>query len=175
MADGGISVKSIKNILFFGTTNFSYKCLNHLIEDSQFKIQAVVTKPEKSSGRGMRLRSSPVYSFATKMNIPVWTPASLKNADEIEPLRSLNISAVIVVDYGLILPPYLLRWFPDRVFTIHPSLLPRWRGAAPIAHCLLAGSQKTGVTLQRVVARLDAVDITYQLDLAICDRMHSLA
>lgn len=161
-------------VLFFGTTDFSQKCLNHLVTDSHFEVQAVVTKPERPSGRGMKLQSSPVYAFAQKMNIPVWTPPSLKNSKLLEPLRSLDISAVIVVDYGLIVPPYLLSWFPDRVFNIHTSLLPRWRGAAPISHCLLAGDVKTGVTLQKMVSRLDAGDIIHQLDFDISEQMNSL-
>jgi len=162
------------NILFFGTTAFSCKCLNHLMKDPQFSVQAVVTKPEKSSGRGMALQSSPVYMLARKSNIPVWTPSSLKDSKVLEPIQSLNISAVIVVDYGLILPSYLLNWFSNRVFNIHTSLLPRWRGAAPIVHCLLAGDQKTGVTLQKMVSRLDAGDIIYQLDFDISEQMNSL-
>ena len=160
--------------MFFGTTEFSYKCLNHLIEDSQFAVQAVVTKPEQSSGRGMQLQSSPVYTLAKKKNIPVWTPSSLKYSEPLQSLQSLDISAVVVVDYGLILPPYLLNWFSNRVFNIHTSLLPRWRGAAPIVHCLLAGDQKTGVTLQKMVSRLDAGDIIYQLDFDISNQMNSL-
>ena len=171
---GGIPVKSIKNILFFGTTSFSHKCLNHLMEDSQFAVQAIVTKPQQSSGRGMRLQPSPVYTLAKKMNIPVWTPSSLKDSSVLKPLQSFDISAVVVVDYGLILPPYLLKWFSDRVFNIHTSLLPRWRGAAPIVHCLLAGDQKTGVTLQKMVSRLDAGNIIYQLDFDISDQMNAL-
>ncbi len=170
---GGSPVKSIK-VLFFGTTEFSYKCLNHLIEDPQFLVQAIVTKPQQTAGRGMKLKSFPVYTLAKKMNIPVWTPVSLKDSSLLEPLSSLEIDAVIVVDYGLILPPYLLNWFPDRVFNIHTSLLPRWRGAAPISHCLLAGDTKTGVTLQKMVSRLDAGDIVYQLDFDISDQMDSL-
>lgn len=142
--------------------------------DSQFAVQAVVTKPEKTSGRGMKLHSSPVYTLAKKMNIPVWTPSSLKDSKPLELLKSLDISAVVVVDYGLILPSYLLNWFSDRVFNIHTSLLPRWRGAAPIVHCLLAGDKKTGVTLQKMVPRLDAGDIIYQLDFDISDQMNSL-
>lgn len=161
-------------VLFFGTTAFSQKCLNHLMSDPQFKVQAVVTKPEKPTGRGMKLQSSPVYTFAQKMNIPVWTPSSLKNSKPLEFLRSLDIAVVVVVDYGLLLPPYLLGWFKDYVFNIHTSLLPRWRGAAPISHCLLAGDVKTGVTLQKMVSRLDAGDIIYQLDFDISKRMNSL-
>ena len=160
-------------ILFFGTTDFSQKCLNHLMTDPQFEVQAVLTKPEKPSGRGMKLQSSPVYAFAKKMNIPVWTPSSLKDSKLLEPLQSLNISSALVVDYGLIVPPYLLNWFKNCFFNIHTSLLPRWRGAAPISHCLLAGDAKTGVTLQKMVSRLDAGDIIYQLSFDISEQMNS--
>ena len=161
-------------VLFFGTTLFSQKCLHHLMTDSQFTVQAVVTKPEKPAGRGMKPQVSPVYAFAQKMNIPVWTPASLKDSKLLEPLRSLNISTALVVDYGLIVPPYLLSWFSDGFFNIHTSLLPRWRGAAPISHCLLAEDAKTGVTLQKMISRLDAGDVIYQLDFDISEQMNSL-
>lgn len=161
------------NILFFGTTVFSSRCLHHLLEDPQFLVQAVVTKPQKSSGRGMKFQSSPVYNVAKKINIPVWTPSSLKYPNLLEPLRSFDAHAVVVVDYGLILPAYLLNWFSDRVFNIHTSLLPRWRGAAPISHCLLEGDKKTGVTLQKMVSRLDAGDIVYQLSFDISEDMNS--
>lgn len=164
----------MNKVLFFGTTEFSHKCLSHLIEDSQFLVQTVVTKPPQTAGRGMKLKVSPTYTLAEKMGIPVLTPASLKDSSFLEPLSSLEIDAVIVVDYGLILPPYLLNWFSDRVFNIHTSLLPRWRGAAPISHCLLAGDKKTGVTLQKMVSRLDAGDIIYQLEFDILDQMDSL-
>ena len=144
------------------------------MEDSQFKVEGVVTKPEKTSGRGMKLQASPVYKLAQQRDVPVWTPSSLKNSKILEPLKSLDISAVLVVDYGLLLPSYLLDWFSNRVFNIHTSLLPRWRGAAPLVHCLLAEDKKTGVTLQQMVSRLDAGDIIYQLDFDISEQMNSL-
>ncbi len=161
-------------VLFFGTTEFSRLCLHHLSANSQFLIQAVVAKPPQPAGRGMKQKSSPVDVLAKKMKTPVWTPASLKDSKELQPLRSMGIDALVVVDYGLILPPYLFEWFPDRVFNIHTSLLPRWRGAAPISHCLLAGDQKTGVTLQKMIFRLDAGDIIHQLSFDISDEMDSL-
>ena len=142
--------------------------------DPQFAVQGLVAKPQKRAGRGMKLKPSPTNALSKKMNIPVWTPASLKDSKKLEPLRSLDASVVVVVDYGLILPPYLLKWFKDRVFNIHTSLLPRWRGAAPISHCLLAGDLRTGVTLQKMVSRLDAGDIIYQLAFDISENMNSL-
>ena len=170
-----MNMKPIK-VLFFGTTEFSAKCLNRLFKDSQFSIQAVVTKPPQTAGRGMKKRESPVHTLAKKMkkSVTVWTPKTLKDSSALKPLQALEADALVVVDYGLILPPYLFEWFPGRIFNIHTSLLPRWRGAAPISRCLLAGDQKTGVTLQKMIHRLDAGDIIHQLEFKISEDMHSL-
>ena len=161
------------NVLFLGTSLFAQKCLEHLLKDSQFNIQAVVTRPEVKSQRGMKFQSSPVGMFAKKHGLSVYAPSSFKNESEIEFIKKLNIDVVIVVAYGVILPRYFLNWFPDRVVNLHTSLLPLWRGAAPVTYSLLHGDVKTGVTLQKVDVRMDEGDMIYQLGLKITPNMNA--
>ena len=159
------------NILFLGTCEFAKKCLDKLLSDSQFHVTAVLTKPPSPSGRGMKQNPSPVHILAQNRSIPVFTPHSLKNKKSIEHTLNMDIHAAIVVSYGLILPEYFLKKFP--CVNIHPSLLPRWRGAAPIERCLQAGDSHTGVTLQKISPRLDAGDIIHQLSFPIPPSMSS--
>lgn len=160
-------------VLFLGTPEFSKKCLESLFQDAQFKIQAVWTRPDAPSGRGLKLRPSPVKKWAAGRSIPVWTPQTLKEKKSVEFIKQVNIDVVVVVGYGLILPRYFLNWFLDKAVNIHTSLLPRWRGAAPVPHCLLAGDSMTGATLQKISAQLDAGGIIHQLSFPILSHMSS--
>ena len=153
--------------LFLGTSFFAQKCLEHLANDSQFKIQAVVTRPPQKAHRGMKLQHSPVSVYATENNLPLHTPVSFKDKNEVEFIKKLDIDVVIVVAYGIILPAYFLDWFSDRIVNIHTSLLPQWRGASPVTASLLAGDLQTGVTLQKVSVKMDAGDIIHQLSLDV--------
>ena len=155
------------NTLFLGTSLFSGKCLEHLVQDSNFKIQAVITQPKIKAHRGMKLQSSPVHLCAKKHGLRVYTPSSFKDKNEVEFVKKLNIEVVVVVAYGVILPAYFLEWFPNRVVNLHTSLLPRWRGASPVAYSLLKGDKKTGVTLQKVDLKMDVGDIIHQLELNV--------
>ncbi len=161
------------NILFLGTSSFSEKCLEYLVHDSNFKIQAVMTRPTIKAHRGMKLQSSPVDLCAQKYNLNIYTPSSFRNQSEIEFVKKLNIDVVIIVAYGVILPAYFLEWFPHRVVNLHTSLLPRWRGASPVTSSLLAGDKKTGVTLQKVAVKMDAGDIIHQLKLEVSPHINS--
>ncbi len=161
-------------ILFLGTPNIASQCLDFLIHDKQFTVEAVFTKPDARKGRGLKLSPSPVKELAIKNNISVFTPITLSSPKDIEFLKTESIDGVIVVAYGMILPSFFLDLFPKKIVNIHASLLPRWRGATPIQSSLLAGDKKTGVTLQQVVKKLDAGDIIDSKEILIEDTMDSL-
>ena len=127
---------------------------------------------DQISGRGMKLRPSLVRVTAQKHSIPVQTLSSFKDQNAIKKfLKNFHIDVVIVVSYGLIIPSYFLNWFSNRIVNIHTSLLPKWRGAAPIQHALLKGDQSTGVTLQEISPKLDAGDIIHQVSFPISHAM----
>ena len=141
-------------IIFAGTPEFSVPTLKTLIA-SEHEVVAVYTQPDKASGRGQQIQMSPVKQCALEHNIPVYQPVSLKNLDEQEFLKSLKPDLMIVVAYGLILPPAVLETPTIDCINIHASLLPRWRGASPIQQAILAGDKKTGVCIMRMEAGLD--------------------
>jgi methionyl-tRNA formyltransferase len=138
---------------FAGTPEFAVPALDALA-DSQ-RICAVFTQPDRPAGRGQPLHSSPVKNRALERGLTVYQPASFKSPEALEVLRGLDIDALVVVAYGLILPPAALGVPRFGCINIHASLLPRWRGAAPIQRALLAGDAKTGVTIMRMAAGLD--------------------
>jgi methionyl-tRNA formyltransferase len=138
---------------FAGTPEFAVPALDALA-DSQ-RICAVFTQPDRPAGRGQPLHSSPVKNRALERGLAVHQPASFKSPEALEILRSLDIDALVVVAYGLILAPAALSIPRFGCINIHASLLPRWRGAAPIQRALLAGDAKTGVTIMRMAAGLD--------------------
>ena len=166
-------MKPIK-VLFFGTSDFSKNCLQFLLSDSQFQIQAVVTKLPAPSGRKLKPTLSPVHVLAEKEQIKFFTPGTLNDPKEVKKLIQLNVDVLIVVAYGMILPPSLLNHFADRVVNIHASLLPKWRGASPIQHCLLSGDKETGVTLQKVAQKVDTGDIIHQIDFPLSASMSAV-
>jgi methionyl-tRNA formyltransferase len=139
---------------FAGTPNFSVPALDALAR-SEHALQAVFTKPDRPAGRGRHVQSSPVKQRALELGLPVLEPATFKSAEPLAALRALDLDALVVVAYGLILPPAALAMPRLGCFNIHASLLPRWRGAAPIQRALLAGDRVTGVTIQRMESGLD--------------------
>jgi methionyl-tRNA formyltransferase len=138
---------------FAGTPEFAVPALDALA-DSQ-RVCAVFTQPDRPAGRGQPLHSSPVKNRALERGLAVHQPASFKSPEALEILRGLDIDALVVVAYGLILPPAALGIPRFGCINIHASLLPRWRGAAPIQRALLAGDAETGVTIMRMAAGLD--------------------
>jgi methionyl-tRNA formyltransferase len=138
---------------FAGTPDFAVPALQVLA--ARHRIAAVFTQPDRPSGRGRVLHMSPVKRRALELGLTVHQPATFKTAEALETLRAAQVDALIVVAYGLILPASALdipRW---GCFNIHASLLPRWRGAAPIQRALLVGDSVTGVTIMRMEAGLD--------------------
>jgi methionyl-tRNA formyltransferase len=139
---------------FAGTPQFAVAALDALAR-SGHTLAAVFTKPDRPAGRGQAVQASPVKQRAAALQIPVLQPASFKTPEAEHTLRSLALDALVVVAYGLILPVGVLAAPRLGCFNIHASLLPRWRGAAPIHRALLAGDSTTGITIMRMEAGLD--------------------
>lgn len=143
----------MKRIIFMGTPDFAVPALQALIETQQ--VVGVVTQPDKPAGRGKQLRPSPVKVVAQAANIPVYQPKSLRHPAAAEPLHAWQPDLIVVAAFGQILRPHLLNLPPHGCLNVHASLLPRWRGASPIQHALLAGDAQTGVCLMRMEEGLD--------------------
>ncbi|MCW8996304.1 MAG: methionyl-tRNA formyltransferase [Psychromonas sp.] len=146
------------NIVFAGTPDFAAKHLSVLLE-SEFNVVAVYTQPDRPAGRGKKLTASAVKEVAIAQNIPVYQPENFKDAASVEQLASLNADLMIVVAYGLILPEIVLQTPRLGCLNVHGSLLPRWRGAAPIQRAIWAGDKETGVTIMQMNAGLDTGDM----------------
>jgi methionyl-tRNA formyltransferase len=142
-------------LAFMGTPDFAVPALNHLIR-SRHEVVAVYTQPPRPAGRGHKERKTPVHLAAESANLPVYTPNSLKSSAELSLFQSLELDAAVVVAYGLILPSGFLTAPKFGCLNIHPSLLPRWRGAAPIQRAIVAGDAETGVTIMQVSEGLDS-------------------
>lgn len=154
-------------IVFAGTPDFSVPPLQELLK-SVHQVVAVYTQPDRPSGRGRKLLPGPVKSHALEAGVPVYQPASLKAAEEIEALRALEPDLMVVVAYGLLLPEPVLAVPRLGCVNIHASILPRWRGAAPIQRAIQAGDAESGVTIMRMDKGLDTgpVYLTRRIDLA---------
>jgi methionyl-tRNA formyltransferase len=142
------------NIVFAGTPDFSVPVLQALL-DSPHEVVAVFTQPDRPSGRGRKTSASPVKLLATQNDIAVYQPVSLKTAEAQQALAALQPDLMVVVAYGLILPAAVLALPRLGCVNVHASLLPRWRGAAPIQRAILAGDKVTGVCLMQMDAGLD--------------------
>jgi methionyl-tRNA formyltransferase len=141
-------------IAFMGTPDFAVPSLAELIAAGH-EIVAVYSQPPRPRGRGQKLTPSPVHAFAESMGLPVFTPESMKARDAIETFRSLDLDAAAVVAYGQILKTEVLEAPRLGCFNLHGSLLPRWRGAAPIQRAIMAGDRQTGVQIMRMSEGLD--------------------
>ncbi|MGB3238658.1 MAG: methionyl-tRNA formyltransferase [Geitlerinemataceae cyanobacterium] len=143
-------------IIFFGTPQFAVPTLERLLETPDFEVVAVVTQPDKRRGRGANLIPSPVKTVAVAQEIPVWQPRRVKkDADTLEKLRSANADAFVVVAYGQILSPEILAMPKLGCINGHGSILPKYRGAAPIQWCLHDGETRSGMTTMLMDAGMD--------------------
>jgi methionyl-tRNA formyltransferase len=142
-------------IVFMGTPDFAVPALHALLKAGH-DIVAVYTQPPRAAGRGMALRKSPVHEAAEASGIEVRTPERLKSKEEQARFSALQADAGVVVAYGIILPKPVLDATKHGLFNIHASLLPRWRGAAPINRAVMAGDPESGVSIMRVTEGLDA-------------------
>ena len=154
-----------KKIIFMGTPDIAAQHLNVLFKKN-LNIVGVFTQPPRKKNRGMRIEKSEVHQIAEKNNIEVFYPTSI-DVTVIEKVKSLEPDLIIVIAYGIILPSKFLNIPKYGCINIHVSLLPRWRGAAPIEHALLAGDEKTGISVVSISPKLDAGDILMQESFAI--------
>ncbi|MCX7098920.1 MAG: methionyl-tRNA formyltransferase [Methylococcales bacterium] len=145
-------------IIFAGTPDFAVPSLQTLLA-SEHEVCAVYTQPDRPSGRGRQSHVSPVKALASEHNIPVLQPATLKTEADLQQLKAFDADLIVVVAYGMILTQAVLDAPRYGCINVHGSLLPRWRGAAPIQRALMAGDEKTGVTLMQIVHKLDAGDM----------------
>lgn len=142
-------------IIFAGTPEFAVPALAALIAAGH-EIVLVLTQPDRPAGRGMKLKASPVKELALQHGLPIYQPETLKTAESQAPVAAVEADVMVVAAYGLILPQAVLDMPRRGCLNIHASLLPRWRGAAPIQRAILAGDAETGVTIMEVVLALDA-------------------
>ncbi len=144
-------------IVFFGTPSFAVASLEALLKSGR-KVPLVITQPDRPSGRGRKLSPPPVKLFCEAHGIPFQQPSKMKALSFHDELRSVGAPLFVVAAYGRILPPAILS-IPTLTLNVHASLLPRWRGAGPIEHAILAGDATTGISIMRLVEEMDAGDI----------------
>jgi methionyl-tRNA formyltransferase len=157
-------------LIFMGTPEFAVPTLLELVAHGH-EIAAVYTRAAKPAGRGMKLQPTPVEQEARRLGIPVETPATLKTPEAAAEFRAHNAEAAVVVAYGMILPQAILDTPKLGCFNLHASLLPRWRGAAPINRAIMAGDAETGVMVMKMDAGLDTGDVAMAERMAITDAM----
>ncbi|PSB18937.1 methionyl-tRNA formyltransferase [Phormidesmis priestleyi ULC007] len=165
-------------IVFFGTPQFAVPTLEALLANPAFEVVAVVTQPDKRRGRGNELSASPVKSVALAHQIPVWQPKSVKkDAETLEKLQTSQADGFVVVAYGQILSQAILDMPKLGCVNVHGSLLPHYRGAAPIQWCLYNGETETGITTMLMDAGMDtgAMLLKVRLPIALLDNAHDLA
>src|SRR5882724_2226061 len=157
-------------LIFMGTPDFAVPTLLELVAHGH-EIAAVYTRAAKPAGRGMKLQPTPVEQEARRLGIPVPTPTTLKTEDAVAEFRAHDADAAVVVAYGMILPQAILDAPRYGCFNLHASLLPRWRGAAPINRAIMEGDAETGVMVMKMDAGLDTGDVALAERIAIPDLM----
>jgi len=155
-------------IVFMGTPEFAAPTLSHLVLND-YQVAAVYTRPDRPAGRGRGLASSPVKRLATALALPVVQPVSLKKADDVAELAGLKPDVIIVAAFGQILPESVLELPKYGCINVHPSLLPRHRGAAPVAASILAGDSFTGVSIMLMDEGLDTGPVLAQTQIPVMD------
>jgi methionyl-tRNA formyltransferase len=153
-------------LIFMGTPDFAVPTLLELVAHGH-DIAAVYSRAAKPAGRGMKLQPTPVEVEARRLAIPVLTPTTLKTPEALEEFRVHHADAAVVVAYGMILPQAILDTPKLGCFNLHASLLPRWRGAAPINRAIMAGDAETGVMVMKMDAGLDTGDVAMAERMAI--------
>src|SRR3954463_1658210 len=157
------------NLVFCGTPQFAVPTLGKLV-DAGFQVKLVLTQPDRPKGRGLELVASPVKQAGVKLDLPIYQPDKIKTNEELRTrLEEIGPDAIIVVGYGRIIPKWMLDLPKYGNINLHASLLPKYRGAAPIQWAIANGERVTGVTTMRIDEGLDTGDILLQKDLAILD------
>ena len=153
-------------ILFMGTAPFSIPTLQKIITGG-YELKGVYTSPSKKANRGMQISKSPVALYAEENNLELYSPKELRSPEEIKFIRDMNLDFIVVIAYGLILPQEILNLPKFGCYNLHASILPRWRGAAPIQRSMIEGDEMTGVTIMKMNKGLDTGDIVLQDKLKI--------
>ena len=146
-------------VCFLGTPEFALVSLKSLVSDKNFEVVGVITQPDRPAGRKLQLTPSAVKTYAMAQGLRVISPSSLKSVEIQDEIRQWGAEIAVVVAFGQILSDAFLQIFPLGAVNVHGSVLPRWRGAAPIQRAIQFGDSETGVTLQKIVRELDAGDI----------------
>ena len=154
-------------VAFMGTPEFALPGLESIYEN--FDLVHCYTQPSRPSGRGQKISHTPVKNFCIKKNINVSTPVNFKKSEELQKLNKMNCDVIVVAAYGIILPKEVLNIPKYGAINIHASLLPFWRGAAPIQRALLAGDKKTGITIMQMEEKLDSGNIILQKEREISE------
>lgn len=157
-------------LIFMGTPDFAVPTLEQLVAHGH-EIAAVYTRQARPAGRGMKLQPTPVARQAQRLGLPVLTPKTLKTPEALDQFRSHGADAAVVVAYGLILPQAILDAPRYGCYNLHASLLPRWRGAAPINRAIMAGDAESGVMVMKMDAGLDTGDVALTARLPVTDTM----
>lgn len=160
-------------IVFMGTPNAAVPSLERILQDGH-EIVAVYTQPDRPSGRGNKLSAPPVKEFALQNDLEVFQPLKIKTAEALETFKSHNADVAVVVAYGRILPQTFLEAFPKDAINVHFSLLPKYRGAAPVNWAIVNGETKTGVTTMKMDVGLDTGDILLVRETEIDDEENSI-
>lgn len=161
-------------VIFMGTPDFACASLQALHDHPQIEVPLVVTQPDSPKGRKLKLTPSPVKQKALELGLEVFDPPKISHQENYEKLQKAKPDLVIVLAYGQLLKQDLLDLFPDRFINIHASLLPRWRGAAPIQRALMQGDETTGVAYQVMRLKLDSGPVIHQEGLKISENMDSV-
>ena len=159
-------------IIFMGTPNFALPTLQTIIDDPYFEIVGVFTKEPQMAGRGHKITNSPIHNLALQNNLKIFTPKTLKDPKIQKEFTDLNADVAVVVAYGLLLPKPILEAPKLGCVNIHPSLLPRWRGAAPIQRTIMAGDTETGVDIIQMDEGLDSGDVLAEEKLPLNDQIN---
>ena len=150
-----------KKIAFMGTPIFSVPILKNIYQNG-YEISAVYTQPPRKSNRGQKIEKSPIHSFAETISFDVRTPDKLKNnKSEYEYFKKLDLDLVIIVAYGIIIPKEFLSLSKEGFINLHASILPRWRGAAPIQRSIMSQDKETGISVMRINEKLDEGDVSH--------------
>ncbi|MDX9732301.1 MAG: methionyl-tRNA formyltransferase [Bdellovibrionales bacterium] len=158
-------------ILFMGTPEFAREALEAMLADNHFEVVGVVTQPDRPAGRKMLLTPSPVKKFALERGLRVFSPETVNTEEFRNEVTALSAESAVVVAFGQLLGDKFLALFPKKAVNVHGSLLPKWRGAAPIQRSLMAGDRETGVALQIMVKKLDAGPVLGVRKVTLSDEM----
>jgi methionyl-tRNA formyltransferase len=153
-------------LAFLGTPSFAVPTLEALVAAGH-EVLCVVTQPDRPSGRGQRVGAPPVKEAAVRLGLPVWQPERIRRPEAVERLRAVPFDAMVVVGYGQIIPQAVIDLAPLGILNVHASLLPKYRGAAPVQWAIVNGETSTGVTIMRIDAGLDTGDVLLEMETEI--------